>query len=247
MFKILMQNELFRLHDGQLLNTIRECSRKEHITLHNLSIKKDFYDLFYKTKFWKKDSGYKFIYKYLIPLLTNNTRIFDIGCSMGQLRLFLKHHGIKDDEINFYGSDINKESLSILREEFSEGEYEEADSQESLPFDKQQFDIVFSKGTICSTLYPVKTLSNILKTNTDQIMLVHNALTDKKLSAEGFITTIYSRENHSYFFTIMNKSFFINEIEKEGFKIVASKKRRTTLNIANFGTFYYYDCLLKRV
>ena len=231
------------LPQSPLLELIRESYKKHHDRFEDDATEAQIYDYFNQKKFWKKDAGYNFVKHYLPRLLQEVPDITDIGSSIGQLPLLLKKLGLWQ-KINYTGFDVNRASLRLAQEKHPEGKFEFNDLHVSSP-STEKTGIVYSKGTICSTLDPLSSLRRILQVKSRYTVLVHTAVTERETGFDGFITTLYGGKDSVYPFTIMAQDKMLELIEENGYRVVVHKKRKQIVFVINFGTYRLHDLILE--
>lgn len=201
---------------------------------------------FDEPEFWKGEAGYAFIHSELPILLEGQRkRVLDVGCSVGQLVTFLKDARIWPD-LNYLGVDADEGAVRIAGQRHADAKFDSCDAQQSLNDRVGEFDVVLTKGTICSTYQPYEALKAILECATESALLVHTACTTSDCGEEGFVTTLYASESNAYVFTIMNLDSMMDFIESAGFCVTKQSIRRRPKNVLNLGTYRLYDLVLKR-
>jgi SAM-dependent methyltransferase len=231
------------LPESPLLEMIREGYKKNHGQFEDDLVEEQIYQYFSQNEFWKKDSGYKFVKRYLPALLKKTPVLADIGSSVGQLPLFLQRLGLWEST-DYTGFDVNNASLRLAREKYPHGKFEFNDLHQSIP-QLEKPGIVYSKGTICSTLDPLAALERTLQVTSTYTVLVHTAVTEKDTGPGGFITALYGRSDSVYPFSIMAQKDFLEKIDACGYRVLVHKKRPQIVPVINFGHYRLHDLVLE--
>lgn len=201
---------------------------------------------FHKPDFWRGEDGYEFTRRNLEPLLVNGRpRLLDVGCSVGQLVTFLKDTQLWD-QLDYVGTDADSEAVRVASEKYSDVKFEVSDAQQPLHKHLGVHELVYTKGTICSTYRPFDALAAILKCASDSAFLVHTACTTNDCGSDGFVTTMYASKDNAYVFTIMNINHLQQQIRECGFDIAVQTVRKRSKNVLNLGTYRLYDFVLHR-
>lgn len=196
--------------------------------------------------FWKNEAGYEFARKHLPKLLEGgNSHFLDVGSSVGQLVTFLKTAGFWG-RLKYTGVDVDSEAIQVACQKHSDAKFKVFNAQSNLVDSFGDFDIVFSKGTLCSTYKPYDALESILGSSSQSALLVHTACTDNDCGPEGYITTLYSSKENAYAFTIMQIDYLLERIRELGFGVTAHRIRRRSKNVLNHGTYQLHDFVLLR-
>ena len=196
--------------------------------------------------FWKGEAGYEFTRRELPELLKGRRKCFlDVGCSVGQLVSFLKEVQIWPD-LDYLGVDADEGAVRLAGQRHAGATFQSCDAQQSLNDRLGEFEVVFTKGTICSTYQPYEALNAILECATESALLVHTACTTSDCGEEGFVTTLYASRNNAYVFTIMNLDRMLEFIADAGFSVARQSMRKRPKNVLNLGTYRLYDFVLKR-
>lgn len=203
------------------------------------------FESFANTEFWNGNSGYNFIEKHLPVLVSKETRLLDVGCSLGHLPFFLKHLGLWD-KIAYCGLDVDKAALDFARAKHPHGVFEEWDIHGVMDADKLRPDILFTKGTLCSTYYPDIALKNVLSIQAEYFFLVHNLISDKVPKDKNFVSALMMSDDDAYVFTILGREFFFSSIKEAGLEIVFEKKQLCATYITNFGKYHTNHILLRK-
>ncbi|QIW10463.1 class I SAM-dependent methyltransferase [Francisella sp. LA112445] len=110
----------------------------------------------------------KFVTEYgneVVELLNpqEGENILDLGCGTGELTNEIKSKGVK-----VTGVDVSENMLIKAKQNYHDIEFKQMDAQQSLDFEKESFDAVFSNAALhwmTNPLAVIKNINNILKKN----------------------------------------------------------------------------------
>ncbi|MGI9428338.1 MAG: class I SAM-dependent methyltransferase [Bythopirellula sp.] len=197
-------------------------------------------------KFWAGEEGYEFSREHLPGLLQGeNPRFLDVGCSVGQLVTFLQETRFWS-QLEYIGVDADAEAVRVAQQRHADADFQVCDAQTTLSEALGRFDIVFTKGTICSTYRPFDALDAILDCSSKSALLVHTACTTSDCGEDGFVTTLYASKSNAYVFTIMNIERLQDRIRERGFDVAVRTIRKHPKNVLNLGAYRLYDFVLHR-
>lgn len=236
---------IIRIPNNNLLKEIKKTD-KNLINKDSRSIFLKNLEYFKTQEFWKKDRSYKSIQSWLTNLSKSKISLIDVGCYVGSLPIFLNKIGIWD-QIDYTGADIIEECLAIIKKEFPEGKYIAADAHNIQV--AEEYDVVYTKGTIISTHFPDQSLESILKINCKHAILAHQPLIKRKKERkkENYENILIVKEDDMYTSTVLYEDFFFDKIKELGFEIVEKKKHPISIRLKNFDNYYLYDFLLKKI
>jgi SAM-dependent methyltransferase len=197
-------------------------------------------------RFWEGEEGYEFSREHLPSLLEGeNPKFLDVGCSVGQFVTFL-HETKLWPQLEYLGVDADTGAVQVAQQRHAAADFQVYDAQRTLSEALGRFDIVFTKGTICSTYRPFDALDAILDCSSKSALLVHTACTTSDCGEEGFVTTLYASKSNAYVFTIMNIERLLERIRQRGFEVAVQTMRKHPKNVLNLGTYRLYDFVLHR-
>ena len=197
-------------------------------------------------RFWKGEEGYEFSREQLPALLQGeSSRLLDVGCSVGQFVTFLQETQLWS-QLHYVGVDADAGAVCVAQQRHADADFRVCDAQKTLREELGRFDIVFTKGTICSTYRPYDALAAILDCSQKSALLVHTACTTSDCGEEGFVTTLYASKSNAYVFTIMNIERLLDRIQQRGFEVAVQTVRKHPKNVLNLGTYRLYDFVLHR-
>lgn len=82
--------------------------------------------------------------KEFISKLDRNTRILEVGCNIGLQLEFLQKMGFR----NLYGVEISPYAVRLARERTKDIVILQGDASDSIPFEDNSFDLVFTSGVL---------------------------------------------------------------------------------------------------
>ncbi len=197
----------------------------------------------YRTgQFWQNDPGYAFAKPWLRQWIAQETRVLDVGCAYGQLAWYLKSLGIWE-KAHYHGVDVVEAAVELAATAHPEGTFEATDAQAGLGVATGDFDVVWSKGTICSAAFPQELLAQILAVQAPRVLLPHTAMACEPIHG-GFATTIYSAPHTAYLFTILDQAGFTQQVNAAGYDVTICTPRDYTVPVEHMGTYRLYDVVL---
>lgn len=197
------------------------------------------------TPFWEHDEGYAFAREALTEDLQPGRAVLDIGCAYGQLPWYLKHLGLWR-HIEYHGTDVAAHTVAQASQAHPSGRFVTMDAQSGLPARNGGFDVVWSKGTLCSALHPSALLDQLLALRAERVFLIHTALSTCALPDDPFITTLIAGRASAYAFTIMDERRFEARLEQAGYQITAWRRRPARHHVINHAPYRLHDLILTR-
>lgn len=184
--------------------------------------------------FWEDDPGYGFGQRNL----GRPGRILDLGCACGHLNDWLEHIGSK---AAYVGVDVVPAFVEKARRAYPDATFHASDMAQGVP--GGPFDLVWSKGSLCSTMTPYEALDATLRIPAARTLLVHTLVADLSSVPEPFLTAVVVRPDAAYCLTIMDRSRFDDAIAKSGARVVERQVRRGH-TVLQFGRYEVHDLAL---
>jgi SAM-dependent methyltransferase len=200
---------------------------------------------------WEHRIGYQIFKEYFEGRVAKKT-VLDAGCSVGNFAGFLKSLGWLKD-VQYFGFDIEAKLVQAARSfEFQKSEFSVGDLLTLKGIEEKRYDIVHSQGVLINLHSPDLGLKNLINLTGKYLVLTHTAMAEDELFKNEdngrFISGLYGdRKGQSLLITVLKKSWLIDTLKQNGFKVSVLNKRREGLNyIMKFGRYDLYDIVCER-